>query len=509
MLARFSKRLCFGRIAATAWAGVTLAVALPVAAQTSRLNPVQRENARTDGVSADWRITGITIAYANQITGYAGATSVNRGGAIDLYVNVADPANDPTYTIDVYRMGYYRGVGGRRVIPTITQPSMAQPACSTDAATRMVECNWSNPYRLTIPTSATDPTVAMSGMYLAKLTTARGLSSYIPFVVRDDARRAGFMFQASFTTYQAYNNYGGYSFYNRPPEATDGRPAFKVSFNRPYNVLNIWGAGQFLNWEYNAVRFLEREGYDTVYSTNLDTHTDGARLLPFRAFISAGHDEYWTREMVDAKENARNSKVNLAFLGANTGYWQVRLEPDAAGRPNRRMVGYRYWVTEWINGVQVNNDPLAGTSAATTLWRNVGRPEAGLVGVGYDFDPVDGDIQLVSCPTWMCRNTGVRAGSTLRGMLGYEVDQVGPNTPAGTLVLGRSPYVVNGQTRFANMTYYTHASGASVFATGSMQWNWGLDDYQLEWITTPPRTNAAVQGITRNIFNRFLTRPVR
>jgi hypothetical protein len=474
------------------------------------LNPVQRENARSDGVTSAWRITGDTMAFHDEIGGYAGATSVNRGSTIDLFVRVNDLARDPTYTIDVYRMGYYGGVGARLVMPRITQTSVAQPACGVvDTATRLVECDWTNPYRLQIPTSATDPTVAMSGVYLAKLTTARGKSAFVPFVVRDDARPASFLFQSSFTTYQAYNYFGQYSYYAWPDGDTNRRPSYKVSFNRPYDVRSGFGAGQFLFWEYHAVRFLEREGYDTVYSTNLDTHNNPARLLGVRAFISAGHDEYWTREMYDAKEAARNNRVNLAFLGANTGYWQVRLEPDAAGRSQRRMVGYRYWVTEWINDVPVNHDPMAGTPAATTLWRNLGRAETSLVGVGYDFDPIDGDVHMVACPRWMCRGTSVGPGSVLPGMLGYEVDQVGPDTPPGTLVLARSPYTARGEQRMANMTFYTHASGASVFASGSMQWNWGLDSYVSEWLTTPSRVNVDVQTMTRNILDRFLTLPVR
>jgi hypothetical protein len=467
----------------------------------TQTNPVQRENAKTDGVSAQWRIDGASHAVGGEIAGYAMATSVNRGGVIDLHVNVADVAGDPNFHVDVYRMGFYGGVGARRIMPRITLPSLTQSACSmVDVPTRMVECDWQRSLALQIPTDPSDATVAMSGFYLAKLTTTRGMSSFIPFVVRDDARVAAFMFQASFSTYQAYNTEGGYSFYTAPADAAFRRAAYKVSFNRPFQVNNGWGAGQFFLWEFNAVRFLEREGYDVVYSTNLDTHTNPQRLLDFRAFLSVGHDEYWTREMYDAKEIARNGKVNLAFLGANTGYWQVRLESDAAGRPNRRMVGYRYWP---------ENDPYNNTSQATVQWRQLNRSEAGLVGVQYDHDPVDGDIHIVNCPRWFCRGTTVGAGSVLPGILGYEVDQVGPATPPGTTIIARSPYVVNGQTRLADMTYYTHSSGAGVFASGSMQWNWGLDDHQMPWITTPPRVNANVQQMTRNLLDRFMTLPVR
>jgi hypothetical protein len=53
------------------------------------------------------------------------------------------------------------------------------------------------------------------------------------------------------------------------------------------------------------------------------------------------------------------------------------------------------------------------------------------------------------------------------------------------------------------MTIYTAGSGALVFATGSMQWSWGLDDYNAPgWHT--PRANTVAQRTTRNVLDRML-----
>src|SRR5215210_7376722 len=46
----------------------------------------------------------------NQIRGYASATSVNKGGQINFHITV-NPSQ--TYSIDVYRIGWYGGQGGR------------------------------------------------------------------------------------------------------------------------------------------------------------------------------------------------------------------------------------------------------------------------------------------------------------------------------------------------------------------------------------------------------------
>ena len=60
--------------------------------------------------TTQWRANfGSTASDAGgQIKGYASATSVNKGENITFYVSV-NPAQ--TYTIDVYRMGWYQGLG--------------------------------------------------------------------------------------------------------------------------------------------------------------------------------------------------------------------------------------------------------------------------------------------------------------------------------------------------------------------------------------------------------------
>ena len=54
--------------------------------------------------------------------------------------------------------------------------------------------------------------------------------------------------------------------------------------------------------------------------------------------IVAGHDEYWTSRMRDAFEAARDAGVNLAFFGANIGYWQMRYETATHDRRATRIV---------------------------------------------------------------------------------------------------------------------------------------------------------------------------
>ena len=106
-----------------------------------------------------------------------------------------------TYTIDVYRIGWYQGLGGRLMQHVGPLNGVPQPTCPTNASTGMIECKWTTAYNLATQTSWT------SGVYLAVLTNAQTFNNYIVFTVRDDSRVAALLYQQPVTTYQAYNNY--------------------------------------------------------------------------------------------------------------------------------------------------------------------------------------------------------------------------------------------------------------------------------------------------------------
>ena len=94
------------KAATRAFACLTLLIA--AASHAAAANPVQTENAKA-GTTA-WRLTN--PATAREIEGYASLTSVNRGGQITLFVNTAASS----YTIEIYRMGWYGGAGARLLL---------------------------------------------------------------------------------------------------------------------------------------------------------------------------------------------------------------------------------------------------------------------------------------------------------------------------------------------------------------------------------------------------------
>jgi hypothetical protein len=525
-------------------------------------NPIAAENARAG--THDWQLE--RPALAREIEGYASATSVERGTTIALYVNTRAPAFVlEVFRIGWYAgAGARRVFGPLHVAGTVQpEPEMHADTGLVDCAwTHPFVLTTADPSGNAWPSG-----VYLARLSARDGDDNHdGAQSYVIFVVRDDARRADLLVQLPVTTWQAYNTWGGKSLYRwgstgptpgrsqvgpapsggserserggtgPTPGRSQGGPApsggserggkkperaSKVSFNRPYavNAQNPAaaygvGAGEFLTnlqphpdtygtsnagWDINLVRWLEREGRDVAYCTNLDTHARPPTTARCKAWLSSGHDEYWSWAMREHVEQARDAGVHLAFFGSNAAYWQIRLEPSAASRTaDRVMVCHK----------KAERDPFAGTPFVTDRWRSeaVNRPEEALVGVMYDADPVDGDIVIAAPVHWLFDGTGLERGSVLRGLLGYEVDSMQGGGPTHIEVLAASPWTISGKKPregIAHMTLSTAPGGTLVFATGSMQWAWGLDDFNAPALR-PARSSAAAERMTRNLLARFV-----
>jgi len=102
-------------------------------------NPTQAENCYSGTDS--WRLENPSLS--REIEGYASLTSVNKGEQISLFVSVEDPATDPSYAMDVFRMGWYGGAGGRLMV-SLQDRSIAQPVPRMDPQFGTFDCDWSN-----------------------------------------------------------------------------------------------------------------------------------------------------------------------------------------------------------------------------------------------------------------------------------------------------------------------------------------------------------------------------
>jgi subtilase family serine protease len=435
-----------------------------------------------------------------QIKGYLSATSVNKGGQIDFKVSVTPAQN---FTIEIYRVGWYNGMGGRLMQTIGPIVGITQQACPRYEAIGIIDCNWSTSYTLNVPTNW------VSGVYLAKLKNASGFDSGAIFVVRDDNRIADFLYQQPITTYHAYNQY---------PEGVNGKSlygnmlgesqAYKVSLNRPYAGYRSSsnGYGDFPMWEIMLIKWLEKEGYDVTYSTDVDTHANGARLTNYKGFFSGGHDEYWSKEMVDAAQNARDTGTNLAFFGSNAVYWQVRFEPDDQGNPNRTLVCYK----------NSSIDPISNPALKTDLFRSVSvnRPEQHLMGAQYiSYNSMwklatYTSLIVKNSNHWVYQGSGLAEGQGIPGLVGYEIDRVDPAVPLPAnsehTVLAHSPFLsIYGENLNQDTVIYkAPGNGGWVFTAGTMSWSWGLE-HDMSYSYLGDRRSPALQTITKNILNRF------
>jgi SAM-dependent methyltransferase len=406
-------------------------------------------------------------APGRSIEGYASWPSVEPGGMLELHVSTTPAAR---YRISIHRLGWYDGAGGRTVAehPAAGDAQGApQPSHEIAPGPEIVSCGW--PVSDTIPIGRD----WVSGQYVARLVLTEGELkdniAFVPFVVRAPLeRRSDVLVQMPVTTAAAYNNWGGKSLY--PSSSSDGVEAVKVSFDRPiptWHDANPNARWPFI-WDFQLIRFLEREGYDVAYTTDLDTHREPWGLLGHPVLMTSGHDEYWSIEMRDGFEAARDSGSSLAFMGANTCYWQARFEDG-----ERTMVEYR----------KPQRDPEPDGSLKTVRFRELvpPRPECELLGIQYQ-DGLDTpgmpprDYELVESSLsdpWM-EGTGFEHPASLPGLVGYEWDGLQEGAiPAGATVFFHHDDEVSN----ADVVRHPTAAGGLVFASGSLQFSWGLDDW--------------------------------
>jgi Bacterial Ig domain len=390
----------------------------------------------------------------------------------------------------------------------------SQQACPPDGATGLVDCgHWS------VSASWGVPADAVSGIYFAHLVREDGVSgeSHIPFVVRDDEGGSDLLFQTSDTTWQAYNRYGGNSLYVGGPGTGPGR-AYKVSYNRPFTTREYAAEDWVFNAEYPMVRWLERNGYDVSYFSGVDTDRYGAELREHRAFLSVGHDEYWSGQQRANVEAARDAGVDLAFLSGNEVFWKTRWENG-----HRTLVSYK---ETHANG---KIDP---SGAWTGTWRDPrpfnpegGRPENALTGTSFSVNSgtVALEVPAAEGQLRLWRNTGLGGGpATLAdGAVGYEWDEDVDNgaRPAGLIQLSSTTAsgveklldygsTYGSGTATHSLTLHRDFNGAGpdglVFGAGTVQWSWGLDGEHDRGGSTP---SGAMQQATVNLFADMLVQP--
>ena len=477
-------------------------------------NPIVCENSKTGSPMSDWFSPN---AYGN-VEGFSTAESVQAGDTVQFKVQ-----SPVSYHVEVYRLGYYGGDGGREM-STSAQASATYPAnftkngtagspidtvvndgvpdgkalnCASDTGTGLVDCgSWPVTATWTVPSDA------VSGLYIANFdqTDGNGVMPY-PFVVRNDSSHSDIVVQTDDETWQAYNMWGGQNLYQGAGPAPDGR-AYQVSYNRP---LDIGGDNGVYGSEFEMISWLEQNGYDVSYISGLDTATRPADLLTHKMFMSSGHDEYWTQSQFNNVLAARQAGVNESFFSGNEVSWETRFAPsiDGTNTPNRTLVTYKETKLE-LPAPDGIADPSStwtgafldpGSIAKTGLFQPQNILTGSLFQVnGYRSDAITVPGSYAKNRLW--RNTTVASLTSTQtatfptGTLGYEWDSDFDNAtrPSGEIDLSSTTVnVADGTYREDYGNIYgagtaTHSlvefrdptSHALVFGSGTVQWSWGL-----------------------------------
>ncbi|GIF14791.1 fibronectin type III domain-containing protein [Actinoplanes teichomyceticus] len=486
--------------------GVPISPAMVVVAAFEPANLTPAPPAET-AIEAENRLVGIDkttwdVSGAGDPTifGYATSMYVARGTGIDLKVHSPSAA----WTGTVYRLGWYGGRGARQVA-TIAGPQTTQPSGTVDATTGMASCaNWAINGTWSAPADATPGVYVIT---IARNDLASAKSHIGPFVVTDPGHEAKIAVKLSDSTWQAYNHAGadpsnphaGRSLYGQGSASTFTADktlrAKAVSYDRPLLTRKYYPQTTFWNAEYPLVRWLERLGYDVDYLTCAQVDADPTLLLGREVVISSGHDEYWSAGMRDAFVAARDHSTqasNLLIMAGNEAFWRIRFASD------RRS--FACW-KDTHDGALNATGLYSGTWQDTRSFNTDRRPASLLTGQRFRLNGIAAQSLVATAahaglPLWRSTPVAALTGSATWaspvGIVGFEADEPADTSsterPAGLIRLSQATTTVTGGLSDDNgndygqsgtyvhaMTAYRAASGAAVFATGTVQYSWGLD----------------------------------
>ena len=292
-----------------------------------------------------------------------------------------------------------------------------------------------------------------SGLYFARLAAVDGRVGFAPFIVRP--KRVGLHGVAVVLptlTWQAYNlrdddgDGRGDSWYAKPP----GRV---VRLGRPY--LNRGVPPYFLCYDLPFLNWLARTGrrVDVLAQSDLEQVPSAAALAAaYDLLVFPGHHEYVTTREYDLVEGYRDLGGNLMFLSANNFFWRVIRKGD--------------------------------TIVKTNQWRDLGRPEAALLGVQYrgnDGGKRRAPWTLTSAPAtrWIFAGTELGRGEQFSDDWGIEIDHTDESSPSQVQVLAEIRNLFRRPGFTAQMTYYETENGAQVFSAGAFTIAGRIDEPQV------------------------------
>jgi hypothetical protein len=199
--------------------------------------------------------------------------------------------------------------------------------------------------------------------------------------------------------------------------------------------------------------------------------------------------------------------------------WRVSFGPaggasSQAGEPDHTIVAYKEHVESDPDRTTPSGPfPLGGANLVGSAYDGCVTPRVAQPGPPvYRYYPWAPSPGLE--PGWLFAGTRITAATRISGVVGYELDERTPATPAGTQLVGgggalcmpaAEPAPAHGSV--AETTLYTASSGAIVFATGTLGWLYGLSPVPQASPDAPPAPDPRVVAMTRNLLAHVLAGP--
>ena len=401
-------------------------------------------------VGQDVALPAISSRSAN-IQLYPDRVSVLPGEGIGIHVSTAAGS----YSLSVTREG-------------ATQPSYAAKGLGGhDYRSRQTHSNTTGLSRANYPIAKVVPTAGWApGIYVISATDSLGKTGKGLVVVRSPTLSPSkITFVLPVMTYQAYNDWGGGSLY-----MTSFPMAKRVSFARPFSYWS--GLSSYPQHDQALLKWLLSNKYAIDYTTDYDLSVAPPSVAP-KLLLLATHMEYVPKPlynwMVSHVETIGD--MNLANFGANTIYWQSRIEKGSDGQLSE-LVCYR----------TISIDPLTKTQPTliSTVWRDpiLNRPEGQLLGAQYvgivtyarRFSVGFGSSIPSSWFNSLVSGTGWTKSTRILNLLTGEVDGRWAASGSTSLFAGTAIAKVSGNSLSAMSTLRVTAKGTRVFNASTFGW---------------------------------------
>ena len=415
-----------------------------------------------------------------------------------LYPTKADGSMDKTpRSFEVLRVGWYNGAGARMVWNSGPVKLKLRNTPNVKNATRTIETRWPTTTSFDIRTDW------VPGLYLvASVNKLGAIENVAPFILRSTPADSKLLLIHSTLTWAAYNSFGGHSTYSAAVDGVDERSKIS-SLDRPYAGSGIRHISRDA---ISFVQYLESTGLNIDQVADTDINNSPSLVTNYGGLIFSGHPEYMTRTEFDTVAAARNMGINIAFMGANSAYWQSRVEPSPTG-PDRHLVIYRDPLL----------DPQTDWQKVTTKFGNppINTPPSLLTGEKTAGVHVTGTMKAVSIPRWL----NIPASASLGGWSpNSEIDsmETGPAAPPQehlvfsgifTLINPTPGALKTHRSLLAQTMWFTAPSGSATFVTGINYW-------PCEVSSTCPEggvgdsTRILLQSITSQVLTLWQTKAV-